>query len=334
MSDKVRKNDPAISRAALVYSVDEGFLPLACVSIASIVENRAGEMPPVIILLHDVDKKSKLNAEQYLTGLEIDFDLFELDGSWCESWASRRGQSQAKFGILRFDEFLRQATERVLIIDADTRFVDDIKPLLELSLEGNSLAAVDDIAVIADGNVPIFGAKLGLPPGSGYFNSGLLVVDTNKWISEKIGSKTAEVMENRDEILTFNDQCALNAVLQGRYTKLEFRWNHLVGSSPMNWPVSMLHYAGHLKPWRLQAAKHVPILRRLLPSLHFDYYQRMGDELKWHAPPFSDNGIFQVLNTFRRLFVLWTTKRIRSYHRRQNSPHLKRVAVEHPELLE
>lgn len=320
--------------AAIVYSVDQGFLPLACMSIASIAENRPGPVPPITLLLHDVDNASRQSARSFLERLGIAFDLVEVDGSWCEPWASERGQAQAKFGILRFDDFLRQPAERVLIIDADTRFVDDIAPLLEMTLGETPLAAVDDIAVIADDRVSSFAEKLGLPPGTGYFNSGLLVVDKQRWSQQEIGQKAIAVFKERPEILTFNDQCALNAVVQGRYTKLAYRWNHLVGSAPRHWPASMFHYAGHLKPWRLQAARHVPSLRNLLPPEHFSYYRRISAELVWHEPPFGQTGLVPALETYRRLIKLGRSGRIRSFYDRQNSPNLARLASEHPALLE
>lgn len=324
LEDVVRKSAPS---PALVYSVDQGFLPLACVSIASIAENLSGPLPAVTILLHDVDHSSRQSAQRFLKRLDIAFDFIEVDGRWCEPWASARGQSQAKFGILRFDDFLRRPAERILIIDADTRFVDDIGPLLTMSLDGNPLAAVDDMAVIADGRVPDFAGKLGLPEGTGYFNSGLLVVDAQRWTDEQIGRQVISVFEDRPEILTFNDQCALNAVVEGRYIRLGYRWNHLVGSTPRHWPVSMFHYAGHLKPWHFQAVRHVPSMRNLLPLEHFQYYRRIGIELGWHEPPFGPTGLIPTLETYRRLIKLYRSGRIRSYHQRQNSPHLLRVSI-------
>ena len=334
MRARSQSKEYSVSDSALVYSVDQGFLPLACMSIASIVENRTGPLPPVSILLHDVEAKYRLDAENFLARTNIEFDLVEVDGSWCEPWASARQQSQAKFGILRFSELLRTPAERVLIIDADTRFVDDIAPLLEMSLDGNVLAAADDIAVLADGRAPVLANKLGLPPGTGYFNSGLLIVDTNRWVAEEVGPKSVEILKNRTEILTFNDQCALNAVLQGQYTRLKYRWNHLVGSSPGHWPVSMYHYAGRLKPWRLRAARYFPFLRNLVPTEHFEYYQRMIAELEWSTPPFGLNGPIQAIGVYWRLRKLYASGRIRAYHERQKSPHLVHAAAEHPELLE
>lgn len=322
-----------VKNFALVYSVDQGFLPLACISIASLVENNVGTLPHVTILLHDVDASSKYRAELFLARFELDVDFVEVDGTWCEPWASARGKSQAMFGILRFDEFLRDLSDRVIIIDADTRFVDDIGPLAQLDLGETPLAAVNDTAVISDDRVEVITNKLGVPKGAGYFNSGLLVVDSLKWTSHEIGQEAISVLRDRPHILTFNDQCALNAVLQGGYTRLGYRWNHLVGSTPRHWPVSIYHYAGLLKPWRLFGARRRSALRGLISSEHFEYYKTKSDELKWHKP-LVQSGLAGTVKSHLRVNRLAFSGRIESFHRRQTSTHIAQSVASNPRLLD
>ena len=322
------------SAATLLYSVDNAFLPLACISIASIAENRHGPVPPVTILLHNVARPGRDRAKQFLEALGVVVDLIDVDGEWCEPWARQRRQSPAKFGILRLEEFISHPADRVIVIDADTRFVDDIGPLLDMSLGIAPLAAVDDIAMIADGRVPLLASKLGLPPGTGYFNSGLMVIDLKRWTAERIGHQAIAVFSERPEILTFNDQCALNAVLQGRYTKLGFRWNHLVGSSPPEWPASMFHYAGHLKPWQLHAVRKVWSLDHLVSREHFEFYERMGAALQWPPADFGRPGPVKAILMLALFIKLHTSGKLRSYSERQRSSHILGVGLKYPELLE
>lgn len=322
-----------VKSAALVYSVDQGFLPLACISIASLVEHSAKTLPHVTILLHDVDALSRSCAERFLAGFELEVDFVEVDGNWCEPWASALGQPQAKFGILRFDEFLRDKPDRVIILDADTRFVDDITPLTTLDLGETPLAAVDDTAVISDGRVEVFINQLGLPKEAGYFNSGLLVIDPLKWRSNEIGQRAISVLRDRPEILTFDDQCALNTILQGNYTRLGYRWNHLVGSTPRNWPVSIYHYAGNLKPWRLFGARKHAALCDLISSEHFDFYRDKSDELNWHRP-LVRSGLGSTIAARRRVNKLVTSGRVDNFHRRQVSPHITQAVTANPHLLD
>ncbi len=320
--------------ATLVYSVDQCFLSLACVSIASILENRLGPAPSATLLLHDVDARSKDRAKRFLESLELKFNLVDVDGRWCEPWASSRGQSQAKFGILRFEDFLESEPARVLIVDADTRFAGDIAPLIDVDLLDAPLAAVDDSAVISDGRVEELTGKLGLPHGSGYFNAGLMVVDVAKWTRERLGEQAIAIFSEQPEILTFNDQCALNAVVQGQYRRLGFRWNHLVGSTPKHWPVSMYHYAGNLKPWQLFAARNRTALRDLLSMEHFDFYDRKSRELDWPDSPLVPSDALSASKAHLRLSRLFLTGKIGKFHRRQRSQRILEAVEAYPQLLD
>lgn len=307
---------------------------MACLSVASILENTQGPAPSATLLLHDVNAPAKDSARRFLASYELDVDFVDVDGRWCEPWASARGQPQAKFGILRFDDFLKDQPDRILMIDADTRFVADIAPLLHMDLADKPLAAVDDSAVISDGRVGTLTTKLGLPKGCGYFNAGFLVVDVANWINNRIGERAISVLRERPEILTFNDQCALNAVVGGQYVRLGFRWNHLVGSTPSHWPAAMYHYAGYLKPWNLYAARNRPVLSNLVSREHFEFYQEKNADMRryghaiWQAGPVSAIGAHLRLNNW-----IWSGE-INKFQRRQTSPDIAQFETSHPQLVE
>ncbi len=55
----------------ILYTVDTGFLPLACISIASMVAHCAGNPPAVTILLHDVEPASRNSASRFLSGFGL-----------------------------------------------------------------------------------------------------------------------------------------------------------------------------------------------------------------------------------------------------------------------
>ena len=173
------------------------------------------------------------------------------------------GNRRRKFGYLKMQDFVDRPADRVIVVDADTRFVDDVNKLFDADLQGKVLGAVDDTAVIATGQVHDLRRKLRLKDHAGYLNSGLLVVDLKAWTDQNIsGSLRPGVYRFEPEVLTFNDQCALNAVLSGEYARLPLRWNCLCGSVPADWPTSMYHFAGTFKPWSMGLLKHVPYVPR------------------------------------------------------------------------
>lgn len=316
----------------VLYSTDDGFLPITCISARSMTEHCTGAPPPVTILTHDVSKTSIQRAREFMTRAGITVRFVEVDPSWCEPWASQRGQSAAKFGPLRMDEWLEKGVERVIVVDSDTRFVGDVNELVGTDMHGFAVAAVDDLAVVADGTLAGFRDKLGLPADAGYFNSGLMVVDLARWVDDGIGPAATAIFTERPEILTFNDQCALNAVLAGRYRRLPFRWNHLNGSAPADWPACLVHYAGHFKPWSLGPLSGFADIAGFVGRQNIAYYETAMQDLR--AAHLGTGQTIRKVIHYLLVYVKWRiTGKLRLALQRSQSAHLKAHISENPQLM-
>ena len=92
-----------------------------------------------------------------------------------------------------------------------------------------------------------------------YFNGGVLFINIPKWISEDITQQTLDALLTSKTDMRFNDQDALNIVLNGRARYVSPRWNYLydlihdlnVSKFAMR-PVGkavFIHFAGAVKPW-------------------------------------------------------------------------------------
>jgi lipopolysaccharide biosynthesis glycosyltransferase len=317
----------------ILYTVDRGFLPLACISIASMIAHCSGKPPALMILLHDVDQLSRDSASRFLSKLGLDYELVDIEIGWCQPWSARRGQSPAKFGYLKMQDFIDQRVGRVVVVDADTRFVDDVTKLFDADLQGKVLGAVDDAAVIATGQVHDLRRKLRLEEHAGYFNSGLLVVDLEAWTDQNITAACVRVFTDEPEVLTFNDQCALNAVLSGQYSRLPLRWNCLYGSVPGDWPVSMYHFAGSFKPWSMGFLKRVPYVRDMLGNEQIEFYRQANDQLNWQQRGLDNSEISETLKAVFLFSKMGLSGRLKKYKNRKSSPALLEFAATHRHLI-
>ena len=103
---------------------------------------------------------------------------------------------------------------------------------------------------------------LGMDKSARYFNTGVMVLNLDYWRKNKITEKTVNFMIENPEKLSYGDQDALNAVINGNYFSLNPRWN-LVPPSPSifsnyNFSISkeavknpaVIHVAGSSKPWK------------------------------------------------------------------------------------
>ena len=152
-----------------------------------------------------------------------------------------------------------------LYLDADTITTAPVDELLATSLGGLPFAAVPDSAIVTVSH-PRLGVKgwerLGIAATAPFFNSGVLLVDNQRWHDERIGDRAFERLREGETAAW--EQGALNAAAPGRWLALDDRWNVQVrnafeltlggwslakgGLRPPPAP-GILHFTGRIKPW-------------------------------------------------------------------------------------
>lgn len=165
--------------------------------------------------------------------------------------------SAATYLRLLMGDLLPSSVDRILYLDSDIVVARPIGELWRTDL-GDDIAA----AVMDDGFEGH--RKLGLPPGAAYFNAGVLLVDLAKWREAEIGRRAIDVVRKEPHRITWWDQCALNAVLHGRWLPLDRKWNlqtHALGRHVGSTVIvdqqgrdraraaAIVHYTTSLKPW-------------------------------------------------------------------------------------
>lgn len=219
---------------------------------------------------------------------------------------------RAIYGRLFMDEVVRQYEDigRLIYLDCDILMEKPVTELFTMDLEGKCVAAVAD----AD-NEPRKKA-LGIPADCTYVNSGVLVIDTAKWMALDASRRIIEYINSFPEALMYPDQDGINYVLAHEILILGPRYNMMWMICPGDIPkmlrsirdfyyigeqlkdalynASIYHYAGH-DMWRYDGV--TPVHGRI-----FDKYRKLCD---WHDCRKTFSSPIQ--------FVLWlmmTVKRI------------------------
>lgn len=155
--------------------------------------------------------------------------------------------------------WLPSHVDRAIWLDCDTLVIDDLSTLWNEPLRGKTACASRDHVVPRLGSA--FGVagwrELGLPPGSPYFNAGVLVLDVERWRRTDVERRCFEYLHRFGRRVWFWDQEALNAVLAGEWEPLDPTWNHPSRAVPERGGRTggraprLLHFSGNLKPWRV-----------------------------------------------------------------------------------
>lgn len=136
--------------------------------------------------------------------------------------------------------------ERTIYSDVDVICVGNLKPLWEIDLKGNIIAAV------SEGEAGEVKKKLiGLEGDAPYFYSGLLVMDLENMRRENSASRLMENTIKYAGKIAWPDQDVINITFRERILQLESRWDGInVRYSPFRNDIVIWHFPGALlKPW-------------------------------------------------------------------------------------
>ncbi len=119
-------------------------------------------------------------------------------------------------------DILPPHVKRAVYLDADVFIRRDPTPLLTTDLDGAALGAVPDYAIDTTAH-PWAGIDGDTRPRR-YLNAGVLVIDVPRWRSARLGERALGYVAERDDNPSWDDQGALNAVIDS-WHELDPIWN-------------------------------------------------------------------------------------------------------------
>jgi lipopolysaccharide biosynthesis glycosyltransferase len=174
--------------------------------------------------------------------------------------------------------------ERVVYLDTDLIVLKDVSELYDTNLGDLALGAMVDYSIVGahflnhwpigiEPNVwPVrqyMEEVVQLTDWNAYFNAGVLVMDLEQFRQRDIIRQCEEFVRRTANTRIFNDQDALNHVVNGAFHRLDPRWNVAASRKPEEfrqaegdlavvvelWRTDpwILHYVGPAKPWRANA---------------------------------------------------------------------------------
>jgi lipopolysaccharide biosynthesis glycosyltransferase len=140
--------------------------------------------------------------------------------------------------------------ERGIYLDSDTLVMGDLSDLWDSDFAGAIVMASRDRKVCLlyeDSPWPLAPREESLP----YFNSGIMLVDFQKWRAENVEQQCLDLIANPSVTYQWWDQTILNHVLRGKVGFLPQEWNWQSEEfPPIDEPTPrILHYTTRLKPW-------------------------------------------------------------------------------------
>lgn len=247
-------NSPTVK---VVFGADKSYIAHLAVALCSLFDNNRDLALDVYVLNSDIDPSSwrKIQgiAERYGQNL-IDLKVSERD---LEGLVLNWHFTLATYYRVLISKEL--PIDRVLYLDVDVVVNGSIAELYRTDLGDTFLAAVQE---------PNFDrhAQLEMSREAKYFNAGMMLINLDKWRSERLTERVIELVKRKPEAMVFSDQCGINSIVNGRWKEVDPKFNlvhsyagdnisEYTGMFPDNvlanarkHPV-IIHFSGGSKPW-------------------------------------------------------------------------------------
>lgn len=239
---------------------DENYvLPLAAAG-RSVADSCSGANVTIHVVSIGLSELHRYQLRTSWQGAGVDVVFHEWDPSDFADWQTGEYFTTSVYARLFLPDIIARPG-RLISLDADMCVVGDLSPLLEVDLGDSPVAAVREpyTPVVSWRRGLSNWAIEGIHPETPYFNSGLMVIDMDRWRHGAVRESALAYGQRHLATMVGRDEECLNAALRGNWTELGQEWN--VGPY---WRLPhrrtgefadilrrrrVVHYQGIEKPW-------------------------------------------------------------------------------------
>jgi lipopolysaccharide biosynthesis glycosyltransferase len=212
------------SMITVCYTADSGYAMQVAVSMVSMLDHNKTQKIQFYILgdnyNEDIRRKFKQVEQNYHTNIQIldirnKMRILADTALAKEPGIMKNGIISFMFARLFMGSSLPESITKVIYIDCDTLYINDIRKLYDTQLEDEKIfAAVRDLWPIS------YNKTLGLPENELYFQSGIMLVDLNRWRAERCEEQLIALAQKATHYYHMHDQDLLNLCFYGRIQTL------------------------------------------------------------------------------------------------------------------
>ncbi|MGM0706217.1 MAG: glycosyltransferase family 8 protein [Bacteroidota bacterium] len=285
-----------MNTTTVAFAADEQVAPGLYVAIYSVLHHAS---PHRAYQIYVLDGGLHADTQRRLCALgamhpQASVSIVSADTQRLDALKSPRHVGRAAYLLLLLPEVL-PACDRILYLDVDILVLADVHDLFQVPLQGTIAGAVQNFSAPTMAESRRFTRLSDVvlrSPTAPYFNSGMMVIDVERWKAADVTTRAIDLLARHFEELTVDDQDALNGVMGDACVVLDPAWNlqlhcaiepskticydvlqgrpdpHTIFDAPL-----ILHFNHAPKPWHIGYTG--PYRQRYLR-----YLRRSG----WHTP--------------------------------------------------
>lgn len=331
----------SLADPVVLVAADENYVRPLAVTLHSAASALGPERQLHVILLDGGISESSLEGlRETLVGLPVGISTLPISAAETRDLVTSHHITHTAYFRLLAGRLLPRELEKVIYLDSDVLVQEDLTELWELPLGNHYCLAASDIACpFVDAyealrcqpeiaaSIPYLAAispipnwkALGLDGAAPYFNSGVMVLNLQRWREESIEQRLLACLRDNASHVWCWDQYALNVVFADHWGPLPARWNQGVHifeypdeqHSPipldefrqMRDNPAVIHFTTEFKPWKYEP--YHPLRDQFFDEL---------DETAWRGWR-PDKPPFQLRTWWDRQAVKWIRKWIIGYRK-------------------
>lgn len=290
----------------IVYTLNNKFVPQVAASICSVCENNTN-FDQIIFYLFSmkISNENKKNLSKLIKKYNRECKIIELENlnDYFDFKFDTNGWNPIVLSRLLVDKILPENISKVLYLDGDTIVRNNLYDLWNDDMDGMVIGASIE-PTVDKSRKKLLGLEY-----SHYYNSGVLLINLEKWRQENTGLRIIDFYKKHDGKLFAPDQDAINGALKNEiYTLLpKYNFYNIFWQYPYSFlrklesPAeyisqkdflecqinpSIIHYLGEERPWR-----------RYNTHLYKNDYVKYLSKTPWKNTGFEDG--------WRIYFICW-----------------------------
>lgn len=226
----------------VLFTSDKHYLTYCGVCIFSIIEANPGFKIKFHIFVDEYDQL--FSATFFSIYRHVSATVYLLDNNIFSGLQVYDFYPKSIYYRIIASNILASEAGVLFYLDCDIVCNGDISSLLEIDMKNYTIAAVHDKGMNKD-----YLRYLGLSNDKKYFNSGVMLINTQAWVKNNVMETFFEKIQERK--YQYPDQDCLNIILDQEVFFLDQAFNFIPKNKNSDKKPIFIHYAGQTKPWSI-----------------------------------------------------------------------------------
>lgn len=248
----------------IFFGIDNNFVMQCGVTITSIGENNKGLDITIHVISEELSNDNSVMIESICKKYRFNYILHKIDSSILKDCPLLAGSDNGK--IATYFRFLipqlAENIDKAIYFDSDIIVRNRLDDLWNINIDNYAIGVVpgQDNDKIQHFN------RLNYDKNKGYFNAGVLLINLRYWRENNVFERLMKYVSNQGKNLKWQDQDALNYVIQDEKLILPIKYNLQEGMLFLMEKIELdkkyfkdleeaiinptiIHYTSALKPW-------------------------------------------------------------------------------------